>query len=311
MFFKESSARNRIAGMALAMMLLALAGIALCSCDSDKPDTGKVQTVTLQSQDAASEGDEAQADGTETATTEEADASESTEVESSTTVESEADQSAGQEQSVAGGSTIINLDDASQYQQINLFLSNFSEVYMHENPFDVATASDEALCGFAMWHTYRNSPDLVEHGDYYDVELYHYNIRITQDRANELAMRYFGRSINFDNVNDMSQPYYCADGYVYAETTNGAGLPEGITLAKSATDLGDGTVRVDFDIYFNGTAYDTTDASLYGMSPADLMAYMGCDAPSRTGSAIVHYGEYNDYTGGLLLDSWEAERVEG
>ncbi|MBO4365007.1 MAG: hypothetical protein J5804_01790 [Eggerthellaceae bacterium] len=308
--FREKRIESHITEIALALVLFALSGLVLCSCESDEAASGNVQTVTLQSQDAAST-DEAETSTTAESVEEKAEASDSSEVESSTTMENEADQSAEQEEPAAGGSATINLDDSAQYQQINLFLSNFSEVYINENPLDVANASDATLCGFTLWHTYRNSPDLVEHGSYYDEGLYHYNIRITQDRANELAMRYFGRSINFDNVNDMSQPYYCADGYVYAETTNGAGLPEGIALAKSTTDLGDGTVRIDFDIYFNATQYDTTDASLYGMSPADLMAYMGCDSPSRTGSAIVHYGEYNDYTGGLLLDYWEADRVEG
>ena len=305
---------NRALATILTLALFSLLGIALCSCESGKPRNTNIQTVTLTTPDSNAEEDPEAADA-ETATSDEetdSDSSESAEIESSTTVESEAEQSDQQEQA-SGGSTIINLDDPAQYQQVNLFLSNFSEVYMLENPFETQTASDEALCGFALWHTYRNSPDLVEHDSsgqgYYHDGLYRYNIRITQDRANELSQRYFGRSINFDNVTSMDEPFYCADGYVYNETTNGAGLPAGITLAKNAVDQGDGTVRIDFDIYFNATPYDSTDTSLYGMSPEDLMAYMGCEGPSRTGSAVVYYGDYNDYTGGLLLASWQADAV--
>ena len=287
----------------VAMALMLFAAAMLCSCESHS--SAGTQTVVLE---APAQPEEEEAESAEAEAEAEAEPEDESpaQIESSTSVEGEA--APEPEPEPAASSSAIDLSDPAQYQQINLFLSNFSEVYMPENPFVAQTASDQALCGFALWHTYRNSPDLVEHGEYYQ-GTYHYNIRITQERANELCLRYFNRTINFDNVTDMSQPNYCADGYVYGETTNGAGLPEGITLAKSAVDQGDGTIRIDFDIYFNGAPYDTTDTSLYGMSPDDLMATMGCSGPNRTGSALVYYGDYNDYTGGLVLASWRADAV--
>ena len=292
-----------VAAMAAVAMVLAFG---MCSCDSK----GSVETQTVTIEAAPAEESEPEADADEQANTE---SEESGELTSSTSVES-ADAEAEPapepeaEPEPEVPSAAIDLSDPAQYQQVNLFLSNFSEVYLLENPLIVETASDEALASFTLWHTYRNSPDLIEHGDYYHGQ-YDYNIRITQERANEIAMRYFNRTINFENVNSMDEPCYCADGYVYCMTTNGPGLPAGITLAKSAVDQGNGTIRIDFDIYSNAAGYDATDTSLYSMSPDELMSYMGVSGPARTGSALVYYGDYNDYTGGLYLASWRADNV--
>ncbi len=293
-----------VVATALALVAMALLLVGLCSC-SPKSD-GETQTVVLEApSESADEAEEVEkADEAE-----ESQPDESTEVTSFTSVESAAEESSPEpEPEPEVASSAIDLSDPAQYQQVNLFLSNFSEVYLLENPLIVETADDVTLCSFALWHTYRNSPDIIEHGEYYQ-GLYHYNIRITQERANEIALRYFNRTINFDNVDSMDEPCYCADGCVYGETTNGAGLPAGITLAKSAVDQGNGTIRIDFDIYFNATKYDATDVSLYGMSPDELMSYMGASGPSRTGSALVYYGDYNEYTGGLYLASWRADAV--
>jgi len=213
-------------------------------------------------------------------------------------------------------STIINLDNADDYRNVNLFLSNFSEIYMSENPFDTSSASAQALASFACWHTYRNSDSLVESGGgtygYYDSQktgAYRYNLRITVDRANEICMRYLGRTADFSTLNSTNEPYYCRDGYIHWETTNGKGLPNGVTLATNATDIGNGQVRIDFEIYFPATNYDTSDMSLYASTPAELKSRWGMSGPSRVGSAVVRYGDYNEYTNGLQLVSWEAHNA--
>jgi len=295
---QKKSNKGLIIGLVLAALAIVavVGGVAIAG--DRPPETKETVLEPVESQEPDEPEDGAEGEGQEAVPEEEP--------EGDTTTEEPAQPAA---------STIIDLSDPSQYQQINLFLSNFSEIYMEENSFTTSTASDETLVNFAVWHTYRNSPDLVESGGgengYYDSMIngstYWYNVRVSGDRVNEVCQRYLGRTPNLDSISTMGGRYYYRDGYVHFETTNGAGLPEGVTLAKSATDLGDGTVRVDFDIYGgNGEFYDATDTSLYGMTPEGIMATIGTDHPSRTGSAIVHYGEYNDYTGGLLLDSWEA-----
>jgi hypothetical protein len=183
---------------------------------------------------------------------------------------------------------------------------------------DASTASSEDLARFGVLHVGRNTPDQwesdMEGWGLPDDPAYSGGAngkrtwRIPASRIEELSQRYFGRGVDFDALAFENHPGWVVyrDGYVYFGTTNGAGAAEGVSLATRAADQPDGTIRVDFNVYGRG-GYDATDQSWYSCSPEEIERRMGESKPYRTGYAIMHQGPDNDYTGGLVLDSYHVE----
>ena len=219
-------------------------------------------------------------------------------------------------------SKALDLSDPSIYAQVNTFLSNFSEVEFGDMP-DVSAATSEDLAVFAVKHVGRNSFSEWESAP---ADNRGWGLprddkwsggvdglrgwRLSADRVQDLVSRYFGRTVDFSDITFDRHPGWVVyqDGYVYFGTTNGASWPGGIALATSAVDQADGTISVEFEIY-NNFGYDATDQSLYSCTPAQIMDRLGVEGPIQTGTATVRMGDYNEYTGGLLLVSYRTETV--
>lgn len=224
-----------------------------------------------------------------------------------------------------GTSKSYDLSDPAKYKQMNLFLSNFSEANWSTEGRDVANISDEDMAKFAVMHVGINTKDQCESAnreDGWGIPKDNVaggpngtrNIRIKADRIKELCQRYFGRTINFDALAVARHPGWVVyqDGYVYYGVTNGTGYAQGVSLAKQATVQPDGTIRVEFDVY--GMFYDSGDESLYSCSPSELKKRLEANKthlpePHETGVAVVRQGEYNEYTNGLVLVSFEMNRT--
>lgn len=206
--------------------------------------------------------------------------------------------------------SVVRLDiaDSDDYRSVNTYLSNFSETgfaqrYSKANPYDCEKPDENALLSFAIYHNAYNTPNAWEgandivgstwypivdaQGDH-DAVSEGYNERISADVIESTVERYV--KVDFDATR-FSDDYHYEDGYVYFRVTNGSGIPEGIVLSRVLTDLGSNRYRVEFDIYGGpDTYYDTTDASLYGLSASDLATHLGVDGPNLSGVAVIEAG---------------------
>ena len=233
---------------------------------------------------------------------------------------SKADSKASKKTEQVDARKSYDLSDPAKYKQMNLFLSNFSEADWSTEGRDVSSVSDEEMAKFAVMHVGVNSSDECESASSqngWGIPSDSHaggpngsrNIRIRADRIEELCQRYFGRSINFDALVVDKHPGWVVyrDGYVYYGVTNGTGTAQGVSLAKRAEELPDGNIQVEFDVY--GMFYDGGDESLYACNPSELMRRLDVDGPHRTGVAVVRQGEYNEYTNGLVLVSFQMQPV--
>ncbi len=193
----------------------------------------------------------------------------------------------------------IDLSDPKDRYSLNVFLSNFSEVWWGQVDFDAERASAEDLARFAVLHCARNTRDDWEFArndeQRYDVPGEgggaegRYNVRVKADRVVEIVERYFGRSIDYSELSgDYCGPCHYVDGYVYFGVTNGYGAAEGVALAKRVEDGGNGLLVVDFDVYPNfAGGYDPADEGLYSMEPDDLEALFCAEGRTVPGCATL------------------------
>ena len=221
-------------------------------------------------------------------------------------------------------STAYDLSDPAKYLQMNIFLSNFSEVsWTRDAPDAVSEMSPETLAHFAVAHIGLNSPNECESDSTmqgWGIPPDNYsggvngmrNWRLPANRVNDIANRYFGRDIDFDALTYDKHPGWAVyqDGYVFFGTTNGLTSTNGISLAKSAEIQADGTIRVEFDVY--GIAYSpdlVQDESVYASTPSELMQRLNVDGPRTSGVAVIRQGDYNEYTNGFVLVSYHLDHL--
>ena len=200
----------------------------------------------------------------------------------------------------------VDLSDPKDRYGLNVFLSNFSEVWWGQKDFDVEQASAEELASFAVYHCARNSQDdweFAKNNDQrYDIlgkgegAEGRYNVRVKADRVAEIVECYFGKSIDFSELSgEYRGPYHYVDGYVYFGVTNGYGAAEGVALAKQVQRRSDGALVVDFDVYPNfAGGYDPADEKLYSMEPDVLEALFNAKGRTVPGSATLSVSEGDD-----------------
>lgn len=191
-------------------------------------------------------------------------------------------------------SASIDLSDPETYQSVNQYLSNFTEsAFAMSEPYDSSAPQDgDTIGGWVTEFCRVNRPDVVETSLDNDYEIPGpggggvqgvYNMRIPIPEASDAIERYLG--VNFDEA-IFDGAYFAYDGWLYFGVTAPA-LANGIALAMSASDAGNGQVRVEYDVYRSDSPYDALDASLYAMSADELLSELDGGKLFASGEAVI------------------------
>ena len=159
-----------------------------------------------------------------------------------------------------------------EYQTLNLFLSNFTEVGIGEIS---SSSPDQALVDFAHDHMWFNRHSQYEYGEYFDG----YNCRVPNTDIQSIIDSYF---LDPPQV-DLSQTRFAyRDGYYYHAETGGWSS-DGFALAASACGLGDGRWLVSFLVFGAGEFWDNSELDL---SLAEAIDKYG--DPCSQGAAVIY-----------------------
>ena len=134
-----------------------------------------------------------------------------------------------------------------EYYNVNLFLSNFSEVgwnwtwgYVDEQ------ATDEALNDFAIEHIWFNQQDKIEDGQWGE-----FNVRLSDQYIPDVCRKYLGKT-----PGDLSRTRLdYKNGYYYWEETGGH-TPGGYVILKAVEQLENGRYRVTFNVVDPGIEWN-------------------------------------------------------
>lgn len=130
----------------------------------------------------------------------------------------------------------------SEQKKLNLFLSNFAEQGF--GPFDREHPDVGQITEFAYIWSRINKPD--------DVKIDGDNYVLAFGKIKKIANTYFGiklteRELKDHIWNEVGMGVY-SDGYFRAPLADGESFTN-LAIAKSASDLGEGRLRIEFDIY--------------------------------------------------------------
>ena len=254
--------------------------------------------------------------------TEREDASEPLAPEETESPEKSDGDAAGQRESVTRPSTIaVSLDDPEDYLDINVALSNFTELAFDESTQD-GTNPDKAftrdttdfvrVMSFYYDHVTKNGAEAygLEWLPADDPLADSYLNRIPLESARSFIEQRLGITLSNDQMTfdlngsgpgivDAYRARTLGD-WLYLGIYDGSAEPSlGIANATSLTDLGENRYLVTYDVYVPGSSsgqgvmVTDVDRSWYGMSGGELEAVSGADGVDRRGSAIleVHAGD--------------------
>lgn len=193
---------------------------------------------------------------------------------------------------------VPDLSDEDDYLQVNLFLSNFSEV--NAEAYDSVAPDAKTLARFALYHEAYNNEDVwefvpggsgsswfpVSDSAGYDGVENGYNVRVPSQVIVDTVRDFL--KIEFD-PSILTGDYHYEDGYVYFQVTNGVGYPSGVAVAQEIVDQGSGRFAVRYDVY-GGLPYNATDTALYGLSEEEITDKLGVSAPSYSAEAVLETG---------------------
>lgn len=207
----------------------------------------------------------------------------------------------------------IDLDDAGDYRDINLFLSNFiewPEFVMEESSyhewgpsFDREDYDVDQLANWAMWHYAINNEGVMDNGgtvpgatqgvgtEIEGTGKDAYPRSVARAKMEEMVKRYMGFDVDFSQLHGKYESYgdRVYEGY-YRGSANAVNV---VALADEVETKGDGTIVVDFTTYQCGySGYVVEDKSWYGYEPDELIAamrkaYGGANTTIRHGTATV------------------------
>ncbi|MBS1169672.1 MAG: hypothetical protein H6R01_590 [Burkholderiaceae bacterium] len=123
-----------------------------------------------------------------------------------------------------------------EIKKLNIFLSNFSEVFMQ--PFTSRSLNDAQLIQFAVAHNYQNREKLFE--KFPDGE----KARLKEKHVAESARKYFGRNIT---KHQSAGDYTYRNGYYYL--TPSSGEMQQFSQASNVRHLGDDRYAVDVNVF--------------------------------------------------------------
>lgn len=182
----------------------------------------------------------------------------------------------------------LSLDNEEDYYQINLCLSNLSEIGSVMNGYRADSTSGRQVFQFAYLHALLNSTKAVEYGEYWPGGRGDpYFERTSFGTLQKYAELFLKQNLTTQEI--PADAFY-DDGYVYT-SYQGMG-PEGIALATGIQYLGDNQYQVEFEVYAPSYSdgYSVTDSSYYRMTPEQLAAEFGRGYPSYLGTAVIEAG---------------------
>lgn len=207
-------------------------------------------------------------------------------------------------------STLVDLSNPTDYYDLNIFLSNFSEwpEFWEHSTFNRSTANNEKLVNWGFWHVVLNDSSALESGSFTpsgapassgskeiekgDPKMY--PRRVETSRIQTAISRFIGSDLNLSGYNSGNGSYFEQGGYMYEGLYRGSvQVSDGTVLATDVSDAGNGTVNVKFTLYIAGTEFNeaVSDKSWYGMSDSELRAAMsgaqGRKVTTHPGTATV------------------------
>ncbi len=228
-------------------------------------------------------------------------------------------QNGGSTQQVA--SSLVDLGNAKDYHDLNLFLSNFvewPEFVMRDNDFtgwgnsfERDSYNIDQLANWTMWHYAINNEGVMDNGgtvpgatqgvgiEIEGVGKDLYPRSVDRGKMEEMAKRYMGIDVDFSQLHGRYESY---GGRVYEGSYRGDARPlNTVALADRVETTGSSTIVVQFTTYQCGySAKVIEDKSWYGYTPDELIAamrsaYGGSNTITRRGVATVEVtGSGND-----------------
>ena len=165
---------------------------------------------------------------------------------------------------------------AENQRKINLFLSNFAETYFEEYP-----CSEYDMLMFGFIHSKINSSKTLKYDDYVEY--------INKKDMDTVLKDYFDKTIKPDEEGELfcadedMDWYVTFDGRRYEIDAADGECYDYIAVAKSMVDNGDGTYKVEFDVYY---AEDGVKSSYYDYTLAQAAKSSKLERTKR-GTAIV------------------------
>lgn len=189
--------------------------------------------------------------------------------------------------------TPIDLTNATDYYDVNLFLSNFSEwpeFYRNGMSFTRDNANMRQLVNWAMWHNALNdektldtksaelpgAPESEASKGIDGIKPTTYLRNMSTDLIEKTIERFIGIQVDLTGFNSGDGAYYERDGKMYEGLYRGdASTLDNVALANSVKSMGDNVVRVDFTIFCgNSSTKIVSDKSWYGLNSQKLEAAM-------------------------------------
>ncbi len=176
---------------------------------------------------------------------------------------------------------------AAEKREVNLFLSNFSEV-----SYGIYVTEETAnKLHFAFMHNVINNKNFKK---YFSNSEY----RISADLVDKTLNRFFGHSI--ERAEPAGSEWRYENGYFYTAAADGESVSY-FTVAKSLTDNHNGTYTVQFDVFSAPGPHDPIDSSWYSLSHAQAISrfervYGGTAVvkpKTHNGSATYEMVDYN------------------
>ncbi|MBB6218000.1 hypothetical protein HNQ80_004137 [Anaerosolibacter carboniphilus] len=127
--------------------------------------------------------------------------------------------------------------DYEFHKKLNIFFSNFSEVYMPD--FKEGDVTNEALIHFSWWHNYINNSNSLKS---FNNDGYGY---ISENQIYKSINKYFGIDMTTRNLSDVESKR--ENGYYKEICADGEAFP--FSQLTKLLDNGDGTYTADVDIY--------------------------------------------------------------
>lgn len=148
-----------------------------------------------------------------------------------------------------------------EQKKLNIFFSNFSEVYL--KPFIAGSIADEDLINFGVLHNYKNNFKLFEKVD-------NYNLEIKGNSVSASIQKYFGRDVS---KHLSTSDFKYKNGYYYIPQADGEAYT--FSQVERLIDIGNDRYTAYINVYTASSGW-TGDAQA---SPKEWKNGEGGDKP--------------------------------
>lgn len=229
----------------------------------------------------------------------------------------ETEQPAETEAPAEAVSLALDYANAEDYRAVNELLNVFAQAYpgvAYDRNIDSALNEEaaqlqtEQLVQFGINHTLlTEGPQAAEQfaSDADPLGRGAFTAALPATAVFEPVATYCG--VTIDPLGNLGERFYCDGEALYFEMPASPHTDNGIMAATSITQIGEAMYEVAFSEYggnFDQTApvlLETLDSTLYGLSPDELQAQLGIQAPTaRQGKAVIEVVGTSDGTGRQL-----------